>query len=104
MLNLHKLNARLERLGETVNVAYLEQVHAMPGEGSSSGFRFGQCYGNIEALLIDNGIRIVYVTPKTWTRKMHKGIAGSIDAKGKSLIAISMITSCIITDFLSCFF
>ncbi len=90
-MNLHKLNAKLERLSETIKVAYLEQVHSRPGEGVSGAFRFGQGYGNIEALLIANGIEIRYTTPSKWTKHMHKGIAGTIDAKGKSLIIINRL-------------
>lgn len=91
MVNLHKLNAKLERMSEQVGVAYLEQVHARPAEGVSSSFRFGQGYGNLEAFLIAHGIKTVYVTPQAWTKKIHKGVTSSIDAKGKSVIIVNRL-------------
>lgn len=44
----------------------LEQVHAMPGQGVSSTFKFGQSYGQLEALLICSGIPFERVTPVKW--------------------------------------
>jgi crossover junction endodeoxyribonuclease RuvC len=60
-------------------VAYLEQVGAMPGQGVTSMFSFGQSFGFIRGLLVAYGIPFVMVTPQKWqkavgfTGKMEKG-------------------------------
>lgn len=88
MINLHILSNLIKEANEKYGIykAYLEQVHSRPSEGISSAFRFGQGYGNLEAFLVAHGVMFEYVTPQAWTKKMHKGVAGSVDAKGKSLI------------------
>ncbi len=60
-------------------IAYLEQVSAMPGQGVTSMFTFGQSFGFIRGLLVAYGIPFVMVTPQKWqkavgfTGKMEKG-------------------------------
>lgn len=60
-------------------IAYLEQVSAMPGQGVTSMFSFGQSFGFIRGLLAAYGIPFVMVTPQKWqkavgfTGKMEKG-------------------------------
>lgn len=44
----------------------LEQVHAMPGQGVSSTFKFGQGYGAIEMALVAAGIPFDRVRPTKW--------------------------------------
>lgn len=48
--------------------AYLENVHAMPKNGSKANFKLGQNLGHIEMALIAAGISIVYKTPAEWMR------------------------------------
>ena len=49
-----------------VEVAYLEHVAAMSGQGVTSMFRFGQNYGQWEGMLAGFGIRTETVWPQTW--------------------------------------
>lgn len=51
-------------------MAYLEQVHSMPGQGVASSFKFGQGYGSLEMALIAAGIPFERVTPQTWQKAM----------------------------------
>lgn len=55
--------------------AYLEQVGAMPGQGTASMFTFGHAAGVAEGIL--QGINIPYtlVTPQAW--KKSAGLIGS---------------------------
>jgi crossover junction endodeoxyribonuclease RuvC len=55
--------------------AALEQVSAMPGQGVSSMFAFGQTYGAIRGVLAGLRIPITMVTPAKWCRdlKVAKG-------------------------------
>lgn len=75
IVNAYLLNDLIQ--GLPVTTAILEKVHAMPSQGVSSVFNFGQGVGIIEGVLAANNIRIEYVTPQKW--KKHCGLIG----KGK---------------------
>lgn len=52
-------------------VVYIEQAHAMPGQGVSSMFNYGRTNGIIEGLLIGLGIvNIKKVVPAKWKRSL----------------------------------
>lgn len=57
--------AELLRPHQIKHVA-LEQVGAMPGQGVSSMFNFGQSYGAIRGVLAGLQIPITMVTPRKW--------------------------------------
>jgi crossover junction endodeoxyribonuclease RuvC len=48
----------------------LEQVGAMPGQGVSSMFSFGQSYGAIRGVLAGLRVPITMVTPAKWCRDL----------------------------------
>lgn len=54
--------------------AYIEKVHAFPGQGVSSTFKFGKNYGFLRGCLISLGIPFEEVLPRTWQKefKMSK--------------------------------
>lgn len=56
--------------GFTSPYCYLEKVHAMPGQGVTSMFTFGQNYGFIRGLLVALKIPFKEVQPKEW-QKYH---------------------------------
>ena len=51
-------------------LAVVEQVHAMPGNGTASMFRFGQAYGTILGVLGAVAIPVRFVTPTQWKKAM----------------------------------
>lgn len=55
--------------------AYLEAVHAMPGQGVTSTFTFGHAAGVAEGLLQGLGIAYTLVQPTHW--KKRAGLIGS---------------------------
>jgi crossover junction endodeoxyribonuclease RuvC len=57
-----------------VNDAAIEQVSAMPGQGVSSTFRFGEAFGALQAVMACSAIPLTYVTPAVWKR--HHKITG----------------------------
>lgn len=63
------------------DVAVIEAVHAMPGQGVSSTFQFGRMLGAIESLVYAVGSPVHYVTPAAWKRALGLGTSkqGSID-------------------------
>lgn len=50
-------------------VAVVEKVHAMPSQGVTSMFSFGENFGWIQGLLDAYGIQFVLVPPQTWKKK-----------------------------------
>ena len=55
--------------------AYLEQVGAMPGQGTASMFTFGHATGVAEGILQGLNIPYTLVTPQAW--KKSAGLIGS---------------------------
>jgi crossover junction endodeoxyribonuclease RuvC len=51
-------------------VAYLEKVGAMPNQGVSSTFAFGEAVGLVRGLLIANLISFTEVRPQAWQKAL----------------------------------
>ena len=56
-------------------VCWIEQVGAMPGQGVSSMFLFGACYGICRGVAAGLGLRVELVTPQAWKR--YHGLLGT---------------------------
>ena len=54
-------------------LAVLEKVHAFPGQGVTSMFRFGYAFGAIETAIVAAGIPYILVTPQAWKKVMLAG-------------------------------
>lgn len=68
--------------------AMLEQVSAMPKQGVSSTFKFGQSYGFLRGILIANKIPFETVTPAKWQGELKcrsKGDKNVTKAKAQEL-------------------
>jgi crossover junction endodeoxyribonuclease RuvC len=64
--------------------AYLEKVHAMPGQGVTSMFTFGQGYGFLRGCLTALKIPFEDVTPQKWMKGLsisHKRGASKAEKK-----------------------
>ena len=59
-----------------LNIAVLEQVHAMPKQGVASTFRFGQNYGACQMAISGHGYDVRDVTPNTWKKHYRLGSDG----------------------------
>lgn len=79
-LDLHRLAGWFRTQGQWITFAVLEKVHAHPGQGVSSMFRFGQITGQLEMAVVMGGIPLYYVTPQVWRKetKTPKGKDGSL--------------------------
>jgi len=64
------LAAELRLFNVHATCAYIEQVSAMPGQGVSSMFAFGQAYGQALGVLAGLGIPVQVVTPSRWKREL----------------------------------
>jgi|TARA_B110000259_G_C13810914_1_gene320638 crossover junction endodeoxyribonuclease RuvC len=67
----------IENLEKTVMV--VEQVNAMPGQGVTSMFNFGQTFGAIKGICAALGLPIFFVRPAKW-KKHFELINSSKDA------------------------
>jgi crossover junction endodeoxyribonuclease RuvC len=59
------------------NVAVVEKVSAMPGQGVTSMFSFGLAFGLVRGVLAGQAIPIELVTPQTWQKAL--GVRGGKD-------------------------
>lgn len=57
--------------------AFIERVNAMPGQGVTSMFAFGEAYGLVRGVLAGMGIPCTAVTPAVWAKAMR--VAGGKD-------------------------
>jgi crossover junction endodeoxyribonuclease RuvC len=64
--DLKEYIAKLSKLSDIR--ACIESVHAMPGQGVSSCFTFGQRLGELEGILMTLQIPYELVPPKTWQK------------------------------------
>jgi crossover junction endodeoxyribonuclease RuvC len=53
-----------------VEFAIIENVHAMPKQGVSSVFKFGQVHGQVLGVLQSRGIPYRLIAPRVWKRDM----------------------------------
>jgi len=60
------LSQRIEQMRP--NLAVLERVGAMPGQGVSSMFKFGQAFGTVQGILAALKVPTHLVAPVTWKR------------------------------------
>ena len=67
------------------DVAIVERVSAMPGNGAASMFKFGRAYGCILSVLACAAIRTELTTPTTW--KKHFSLPGKDKEKSRELVS-----------------
>jgi crossover junction endodeoxyribonuclease RuvC len=63
------MRLRVVEKGETVRV-YVERVSAMPGQGVTSMFSFGEGVGCVRTAIAASKLSSVWVTPNVWKKKM----------------------------------
>lgn len=52
-------------------IAYIERVGAMPGQGVTSMFAFGEAYGLVRGVLAGMSIPCTAVAPAVWVKQMR---------------------------------
>ena len=81
----HIIKERLN-LGKEV-VVVVEQVNAMPGQGVTSMFNFGQSFGVIKGICAALGLPIYFVRPTKW-KKYFNLIKTNKDASRTKVIEV----------------
>lgn len=61
---------KIVHLSKSQYSVYVENVHAMPGQGVTSMFHFGENFGKILGLLVGLGIEYQLVFPAQWKKSM----------------------------------
>jgi crossover junction endodeoxyribonuclease RuvC len=74
-----------------IEMAYIEKVSAMPKQGVSSTFKFGDGFGSVKGVLAALGIPFELVTPQKWGKVMHAGVKPDLPSKARSQLAASRI-------------
>ena len=77
------LAAELRMYNVAGTVAYIEQVGAMPGQGVSSMFAFGEAFGLAKGVLAGLTIPVQTVTPGKWKKALNLN-AGKDGARAKA--------------------
>jgi crossover junction endodeoxyribonuclease RuvC len=77
------LAAELRLYNVDGTVAYIEQVGAMPGQGVSSMFAFGEAFGLAKGVLAGLAIPVQSVTPGKWKKALQLN-AGKDGARAKA--------------------
>lgn len=65
------LAQRIETHSKNITLAVLEGVHAMPGQGVTSTFRFGEGFGIVQGILAALNIRVIMPRPSVWKMTMN---------------------------------
>ena len=80
------LAAELRLYADQGAVAYVEQVGAMPGQGVSSMFAFGQAFGIVLGVMAGLAIPTQTVTPAKWKKDMKLN-QGKDAARAKATVS-----------------
>jgi crossover junction endodeoxyribonuclease RuvC len=67
-VDLHSLARIVANLAPGVELAIIEDVHAMPKQGVTSSFSFGFVAGAIQGVVAANNLRVQLVQPGPWKR------------------------------------
>lgn len=65
-VDLEALSCWLSLWASEIRLAVIEEVSAMPGNGTSSSFRFGYYAGVVVGMIYENRIQIAQVKPAVW--------------------------------------
>jgi crossover junction endodeoxyribonuclease RuvC len=86
-----KEGLRRMKMEHSVDVAFLEKVHAMPGQGVVSMFNFGKTYGVIIGILTSFNVPITFVRPQEWMKVIHLKHTVDLPPKVRSKIAVESV-------------
>ena len=81
----NEINLKIKNIDKKKIVVVIEQVSAMPGQGVTSMFNFGQTFGAIKGLCAALGLPIFFVRPSKW-KKHFELINSSKDASRTKVI------------------
>lgn len=89
MPSIFDLNAYLGSV--RIDHVCLEKSHAMPGQGVTSMFTYGEGYGMIQGILIARKIPFTLVPPRVWQLKLFAGVCRKKKPKERALEAANRV-------------
>lgn len=72
-------------------IIFIEDVHAMPGNGVVSMFNFGRGFGSLVGLIYGMGRTASLVSPQTWQKELPKVVDAYAPPKQRVLEAITAL-------------
>lgn len=87
VLDRHRLDRLVSDLRDLTTVAFVEEVHAMPMQGTVSMFSFGNVYGSILQALVSKHFVVHHVQPRQWRTALR--VRGNKKDKGASILRAS---------------
>lgn len=72
-VDAYQLAQKLDNVASLVDRCAMEKPGVMPGQGISSGFRFGHTCGLIYGVLVANFIPVTLVRPNVWKKDFNLG-------------------------------
>lgn len=90
----HDVWAWLDEHRAEVGFAVLEKVSAMPKQGVSSTFKFGESFGFCQGMLVAAAVRFELVTPQKWQGAMgcrSKGDKNVTKARAQALFPTTKV-------------
>lgn len=81
----------LSKNSNHISHVFVEKVNAMPGQGVTSMFSFGQAFMFSYVVPKLMKLPLTLVTPQSWQKVMHEGIDKTLAAKKRSLIAFNRL-------------
>jgi crossover junction endodeoxyribonuclease RuvC len=90
-IDLAELTRWVRANRDSIETALVEKVSAMPKQGVSSTFKFGDGYGSVKGVLSALGIPFELITPQRWMKVMHAGVSPDLGSKARSQLAFSRI-------------
>ena len=95
--NAQLVNIRRENsIGDEEIAVVVEQVNAMPGQGVTSMFNFGQTFGSIKGICAALNLPIFFVRPSKW-KKYFELINSSKDSSRTKVIEMYPSLSSLLT-------
>jgi len=70
-IDIYEFARQIDLISSRISFAVIEQVHAMPKQGVTSTFRFGEAFGIVKGVLAANLIPIQLVNPLSWKRALN---------------------------------
>lgn len=67
---IRQMDIMLSAYSEMISTATIENVHAMPGNGVSSMFKFGKQFGTCIGLFAAHHVPVKFVEPRVWQRDL----------------------------------
>jgi crossover junction endodeoxyribonuclease RuvC len=67
-VNAAAIHGFIDQYQPMIKHCYIEQVGAMPGQGTASMFSFGHSAGVVEGLIAGMGIPYSKITPQSWKK------------------------------------